>query len=110
MLYTKVSEEKYHFLYSFNPERFKLYQNYPVIFSGKTKIGFDIPEESKIKLAIYDVYGRQLKILINRILKAGSYEVEWDAENLPSNMYIYKLMSGDFVDAKKMFLHRTDSD
>jgi streptogramin lyase len=89
------------------PKSFKLYQNYPNPFNPVTKIKFDIPsnvkpEMSKVKCIIYDLLGREIEILINRNLKAGSYEVEWNAEGFSSGIYFYTLISNDYRETMKM--------
>jgi len=93
------------------PTDFYLYTNYPNPFNPSTKIKFDIPKSSYVKLIVYDVLGRELKTLINEKLNAGRYETHWDGSSYPSGVYFYriaihsdKLMTGDFVDVKKMLL------
>ena len=86
------------------PAGFRLYQNFPQTFYKITKIAFDIPTEVNVKLMIYDVYGRKVTVLVEDMLKAGSYEVKWNASNVKPGIYYYKIIAGDFVDSKKMFL------
>ncbi len=91
------------------PNSFALYQNYPNPFNPITKIRFDIPsnvkrETSNVKLMIYDVLGREIAVLVNERLKPGTYEVEWDASNYPSGVYLYKLSTDNFKESKKMVL------
>ncbi|MFC2093644.1 T9SS type A sorting domain-containing protein [Bacteroidota bacterium] len=86
------------------PERYILYQNYPNPFNPSTKIKFDIPKSSYVKLIVYDVLGREIKTLVNEKLNAGRYEVDWDGSDYPSGVYIYKLHTSDFVAVKKMLL------
>ncbi|MGH2575678.1 MAG: SBBP repeat-containing protein [Ignavibacteria bacterium] len=93
------------------PLEFRLYQNYPNPFNPKTKIRFDIPNfdirNSKfviVKLAVYDVLGREVAVLVNKQLKPGTYEVQWDGTIYPSGVYLFKLITGDFIDTKKMVL------
>ena len=86
------------------PKEFRLYNNYPNPFNPSTKIKFDIPKSSLVKLIVYDILGREIKTLVNEKLNAGRYEVNWDGSNYPSGVYIYKLVAEDFVNVKKMVL------
>lgn len=83
---------------------FKLNQNYPNPFNPETKIGFSIPKSNYVDLRVYDILGREVKTLLSRQLNAGEYEIEFDAHNLASGMYYYRLQSGDNVSVKKMTL------
>ena len=91
------------------PESFSLFQNYPNPFNPSTKIKFDIPETVKrktldVKLIIYNILGREIQTLVNESLKPGSYEVTFDGSNLPSGVYFYKLIAGNYVETKKMLM------
>ena len=86
------------------PTGFGLYQNFPQTFYKITKIAFDLPIDLEVKLMIYDVFGREVTVLVDDLLKAGSYEVKWNASNVQPGIYYYKIKAGDFVDSKKMFL------
>ena len=86
------------------PDNFVLNQNYPNPFNPATKIKFDVPNESHTKLIIYDMLGREVTTLINQQLKPGSYQADWDASAFSSGVYFYKIISGDFVETKKMVL------
>lgn len=86
------------------PESFSLYQNYPNPFNPQTKIKFDVPKASFTKLIIYDLLGREIAKLVNEELKPGTYEADWDGSNYSSGVYFYKIISGDFVETKKMVL------
>lgn len=86
------------------PNKFSLSQNYPNPFNPVTNITFDLPKESFVKLKIYDALGKEISILANQDLKAGSYKIDWDASNYPSGVYFYKLEAGSFVESKKMIL------
>jgi hypothetical protein len=86
-----------------------LYQNLPNPFNPSTLIKFDIPSDvknqsSNVRLIIIDVLGREIATLVNEKLNAGSYEVNWNASSFSSGVYFYKLMTGGFVDVKKMVL------
>lgn len=91
------------------PERFNLYQNYPNPFNPTTKIKFDIPSSSSaststIKLAVYDVTGREVKMLFDGEYKPGVYEVTVDASRFTSGVYFYKLTAGQYTATNKMMI------
>ncbi len=86
------------------PEKFSLRQNYPNPFNPSTKINFDIKNSSFASLKIYDINGREVKILINESLSAGSYEVIFNAGELNSGIYFYVLNANGFSESKKMML------
>ena len=73
------------------PESFSLKQNYPNPFNPSTTIGFALPQSSDVRLAVYDVLGREVAILANGTFEAGNHEVTFSARNLPSGTYIYRL-------------------
>ncbi len=86
------------------PTEFQLYQNYPNPFNSISKIKYQISKNSQVKLVIYDVLGREIQTLISEILRPGTYEVKWDADEFASGVYFYELKAGDFTDIKKMVL------
>ena len=91
------------------PGIFKLEQNYPNPFNPVTVIKYQIPFVQKlnavnVSLKIYDILGREVKALVNRVQKPGNYEIVFNAENLPSGTYFYKISAGNFSDVKKMIL------
>jgi hypothetical protein len=87
------------------PKSFAVKQNYPNPFNPVTNIEFSIPVSSAdTKLLIYDAAGREIAMLVNQELKAGNYKVDWDASSVPSGVYFYKLVSGDYIETKKMVL------
>ena len=73
------------------PEHYTLGQNYPNPFNPVTTIGFELPESGNVRLAVYDVLGRQVALLVSGPVQAGSHEVRFDAANLPSGNYLYRL-------------------
>lgn len=83
---------------------FILNQNYPNPFNPTTKINFAIPKSDYVSLRVYDILGREVKVLVSENLSAGEYEVDFDAKNLSSGMYYYSLRAGEFVSVKKMVL------
>ena len=86
------------------PSEYKLHQNYPNPFNPKTKISFDIPKSSNVKLIIYDISGKELGTFINEFQSAGTHSFIVDGSVLSSGVYFYKLIAGDFSDIKKMIL------
>ncbi len=86
------------------PESYKLSQNYPNPFNPTTKISFTIPKSELVSLRIYNVLGKEVMTLVNEVKNAGTFEVQFDASNLSSGAYFYRLESGNFVDTKKMML------
>jgi len=83
---------------------YNLQQNYPNPFNPATMISYSIKEEGLVTLKIYDVLGKEIATLVNENKPEGNYEVEFDASQLPSGMYIYKMQSGSFSNVKKMLL------
>jgi hypothetical protein len=83
---------------------FNLAQNYPNPFNPTTKISYTIPSRNNVSLKIYDMLGREVATLVNTTKDAGNYEVNFNASNLASGLYIYKLQAGNFVQSKKMLL------
>jgi hypothetical protein len=83
---------------------YKLEQNYPNPFNPVTKISFAIPKTGFVTLKVYDVLGREVASLVNTNKLAGSYIVDFDASNLSSGIYFYKLEVNGFVDTKKMMV------
>jgi hypothetical protein len=94
------------------PKSFALYQNYPNPFNPATTIKYDIPVNSHVSLKIYDILGNEVRSFINEEKTAGSYELNWNATEFASGVYIYRLQainpesgSGQvFVDTKKLIL------
>ncbi|MGA2668974.1 MAG: T9SS type A sorting domain-containing protein [Ignavibacteria bacterium] len=86
------------------PKTYALQQNYPNPFNPTTVIRYSIPQNSAVKLTIYDMTGRAVKTLVNQVMNSGNYEVNFDASNIASGVYFYKLEAGSFVSTKKMTL------
>jgi hypothetical protein len=84
------------------PFEFSLEQNYPNPFNPTTKMEYRIAEKGFISLKIYDVLGNEIATLLNKVTPAGTYEVEWNASDLPSGIYFYQLRVGNFIQTKKM--------
>ncbi|MBK6506884.1 MAG: serine hydrolase [Ignavibacteria bacterium] len=86
------------------PQDFKVHQNYPNPFNPSTKIRFEIPQSSQVKLNIYDNSGKLLESLINQNLSEGIYEVQWNATDFASGIYFYQFEAGSFMRSGKMIL------
>lgn len=86
------------------PKTFALEQNFPNPFNPSTSISFSIPTDSKVTLEVYDVLGKAVKSLVNENKAAGSYTVTFDASNLSSGVYFYRLSAGENTLLKKMNL------
>jgi hypothetical protein len=81
-----------------------LQQNYPNPFNPSTKIKYQIPETGFVSLKVFDVLGNEVADLVSENKPTGSYEVTFDASNLPTGVYFYTLSAGEFVSTKKMLL------
>ncbi|MBS4028676.1 MAG: T9SS type A sorting domain-containing protein, partial [Ignavibacteriales bacterium] len=89
-----------------SPLKFALSQNYPNPFNPATTIRFAIHEQRHTILKIYNILGEEVTTLLNKNIQPGVYSVPWDASNLPSGMYFYRLTAGTFVETRKMVLLR----
>lgn len=85
---------------------FSLGQNYPNPFNPSTTISFHLPSESFVSLKVYDLLGREVSVLLLEELSPGRYAREWNARELPSGVYFYRLQAGDFMETKKLTLFR----
>jgi hypothetical protein len=83
---------------------FDLFQNYPNPFNPNTTISYSIPVASNIKLVLYNALGQTVKVLVNGYKQAGNYSVNFNASDLPSGIYFYRLEEGQFSQVKKMIL------
>jgi hypothetical protein len=84
------------------PLTFNLEQNYPNPFNPSTNIKYSVAKTGNVKLAVYNIVGEEVTVLVNGIVQAGFYETTFDASILPSGIYFYKLQAGSFVETKKM--------
>lgn len=90
--------------FSETPDDFKLYQNFPNPFNPTTTLAFYLPKDSYATLRIYNVLGVEVAILLEGRRSAGTHTVVWDAQDLPSGIYAYRLTAGSFVAVRKMVL------
>jgi hypothetical protein len=86
------------------PTEFSLLQNFPNPFNPSTTIKYSVPQQSQVKIKVFDVLGEEIETLVNEEKPAGTYELTWNATNLPSGVYFYRLQVGDFIQTKKMIL------
>lgn len=86
------------------PREFSLYQNYPNPFNPSTTIKFAIPRLEFVALEVYNLLGQRVASLISESLPAGVYEIVWNAGNLPSGVYFYRLAAGKVVQANRLVL------
>lgn len=86
------------------PVGYELSQNYPNPFNPTTNIKFSIPKEGFVSLKIFNTLGQEVATLVNEVKSAGTYQVDFDASNLSTGMYVYRLSSGSYNVSKKMLL------
>lgn len=85
---------------------YKLYQNYPNPFNPTTKITYKIKKEGNVYLSVFNLVGKEVSVLVNEFKTPGEYEVEFNAQDLPSGIYLYKLQINGYVSVKRMTLLR----
>ncbi|MBK8381213.1 MAG: T9SS type A sorting domain-containing protein [Ignavibacteria bacterium] len=83
------------------PDKYELSQNYPNPFNPVTNLEFGISKSGFVSLKIYDVLGKELVTLVNEIKEPGYYKIKFDAGNLASGVYFYRMTADDFVALKK---------
>ena len=84
------------------PDMFSLSQNYPNPFNPSTNINFSIPKSSFVTLKVFNIMGKEISSLVNENLNPGVYSFDFNAEDLASGIYFYKLTAGEFSEVKKM--------
>ena len=84
------------------PSEFSLKQNYPNPFNPSTMIQYDLPVSGKVELKVFDILGKEIAVLVNEVKPAGSYSVRFNASNLTSGVYFYRMKTGNNVMIKKM--------
>ncbi len=83
-----------------------LLQNYPNPFNPSTTIGYRLAGQGHVTLKVYDIAGREVATLVDGVREAGGYEVVFEAKNLASGVYIYRLTAGTYAEARKLLLIR----
>lgn len=96
---TDVNEEL-----NIQPEQYSLEQNYPNPFNPTTSIRYQVSSIAQVTLKVYDILGNEVARLVNEDKPVGSYEVDFDASQLSSGIYLYKLTAGNFIETRKMIL------
>ncbi|MGB6033392.1 MAG: T9SS type A sorting domain-containing protein, partial [Bacteroidota bacterium] len=86
------------------PDRFTLSQNYPNPFNPSTQIQFGVPREGRILLEVYNLLGERVATLIDGHMSAGAYTVRYNASDLPSGIYYYRMTAAESVITRKMLL------
>jgi hypothetical protein len=86
------------------PAAYALEQNYPNPFNPSTVLRYQLPAASFVDLKVYDILGRELMVLVNERKGPGRYETQWDASGLPSGVYLYQIVAGDYRSTRKMVL------
>lgn len=86
------------------PEKFELNQNYPNPFNPSTKISFSLPENETVNLKVYDINGKEITVLVNKVLNAGKHEITFNANGLSSGVYFYTIKTESFTSTKLMML------
>jgi hypothetical protein len=86
------------------PVLYQLCQNYPNPFNPEATINYQLPQAGHVTLKIYDILGKEVAILVNKVQSTGNYSVNFEGTNLPSGIYFYQLKSGDFIQTRKMIL------
>jgi hypothetical protein len=91
------------------PLDYVLWQNYPNPFNPSTSVQFQVPKTSDVTVTIYDMLGQEVRTLFSGEVMRGTYSVQWDGRNdagvqMSSGSYVYRMISGDFVQSKKMVL------
>ncbi len=84
------------------PKETVLHQNYPNPFNPETRISYTLANESKVRLSIYDIRGREIATLVDDFQSAGEYRVLWNATDYPSGVYFYRLQTADFTMIRRM--------
>jgi hypothetical protein len=86
------------------PMNYALHQNYPNPFNPTTMISYQLPVIGPVQLTVHDILGREIATLVNRQMPAGEHQVSWDASDMPSGIYYYKIQAGEYTKVRKMIL------
>ncbi len=102
--YSVITTVNENIISSVVPSNYELSQNYPNPFNPSTKIKYGLPNSENVSLKVYDQLGREVAVLADGFKNAGTYEINFDATNLTSGIYFYKLVTGSVSMTKKMLL------
>jgi hypothetical protein len=86
------------------PYRFTLEQNYPNPFNPATTISYNIPIQTEVRIAVFDILGKEVTTLVNAVKQPGTYQVTFDASRLTSGIYFYQMQAGSYTQTRKMML------
>jgi len=86
------------------PTQFLLSNNWPNPFNPSTRITYTIPKRSDVSIKVFNLLGSEVTELVKSEMEAGGYDIEFNASNLPSGVYFYRIQAGNFIDTKKMIL------
>jgi plastocyanin len=86
------------------PAQFELAQNYPNPFNAQTAIEYSLPNESHVRIVIYNLLGRVMETVVDRTEPAGIHRAVWDAADVPTGVYFYRIEAGEFTQTRKMLL------
>jgi hypothetical protein len=81
---------------------FYINQNYPNPFNGSTIIEYTIKEESRVEISVYNMLGENITTIVNEEMPAGIHKINFEPKNIPSGMYLYRIIAGDFISSRKM--------
>jgi hypothetical protein len=86
------------------PDRFTVGQNYPNPFNPSTKIAYTLPQRSRVTVTVFTILGTEIATLVNGEQASGQHEINFNGENLPSGIYLYRVQAGNYIQTRKMSL------
>ena len=89
---------------SSTPITFELFQNYPNPFNSTTVFKYQLPQSTHVILEIYDVNGNKVKTLLSKVQPAGNFEIRWEANDIASGIYFYRIHAGQNIVTRKLIL------
>jgi len=84
---------------------FGLRESYPNPFSKTTVIEYTLPQTEKVTIKVFDLYGREIETLVDKMIHPGTHQIKWDASGLPAGTYLYRMQAGSFLKVRKAILH-----
>ena len=86
------------------PDRFEMAQNYPNPFNAETAIEYALPSDSHVRIDIYNLLGQNIETLVDDTRPAGYHQVVWNASDVPTGVYFYRIVAGNYMQTRKMLL------
>jgi hypothetical protein len=86
------------------PAEFKLSQNYPNPFNARTAIEYSLPRDSHVRIVVYNLLGQNIETLVDQGQTAGNHLTVWNADDVPTGVYFYRIEAGEFTQTRKMLL------